>query len=84
MRTTLLDDPGADDLLLQRAERLLDLAAATGELAGSVVAAHEGGDEPGLDLVEAGVAVVLVGDEHRLAVSSLASLAATASKTSGW
>ena len=37
----LVDDARAHDLLLQRAERLLHLAAATGERAGRVVGADE-------------------------------------------
>src|SRR6478609_8384615 len=63
---TVVDDAGPHDLLLQRAERGAHFLGATGEGARRVVGADEAREQRGLDLVEAVVAVGLVGGGHRL------------------
>ena len=60
MRTFSREDPLADQLLGQRAERGADLLLATLELGGELL----GGQ--GLDPVELGLALLLAGDGQRL------------------
>ena len=62
----LVDDAVANDVLLERPERLLDLTGAVGELPGRVGRARELLDDLCLELVRALLARRLVGDLHRL------------------
>ena len=63
---TLVDDPAADDLLLQRPERRLDLLGAAGEGLRLLGRADHREQQALEDLVEPVVALGLVGDGHRL------------------
>ena len=78
----LVDDPAADDLLLQRAERGLDLLGAGGERLGLVGRAAQREQQALEDLVEAVVALGLVGDRHRLRRVDSVACSATVSNTS--
>ena len=71
----VVHDALAHDLLLQRAERLLDLALAAGERAGLVGRAGEREQQALEDLVEPVVALGLVRDRHGLGRVGLGLLA---------
>ena len=81
----LVDDAAAHDFLLQRAERLLDLAASPGELAGLVVGADErrGAGRRWISSRRS-LRSCLVGDGHRLGGVRRRLASATAANTSAW
>ena len=78
-----VDDAAARRLPSAGAERPLHRGAFAGELAGDLVGADETDQQVGLDLVEPGVAVVLVGDRHRLGGLRPSACSDTAAYTSG-